>query len=329
MRLFLQYLRGKAGKIVAFFLFAVIFIVSFALYHLPLAAVWYPSALCVILGLAVLLLDFRRVKARHETLRLILCQLPTLPETLPAAHTVPEEDYRALVQALCAQQQALETRMNAQYQDMLDYYTLWAHQIKTPIAAMRLLLQDADTDEQRALLEQLQSVEQYVEMVLGYLRLESPSSDYVIRNYLLDDIVRQAVRKFASQFIRRKLRLEYTPLNVSVITDEKWLLFVIEQVLSNALKYTRSGSVSITLEAPKTLCIRDTGIGIAPEDLPRVFEKGYTGSNGRTDKRATGIGLYLCRRILAKLGHSITIASTPGVGTTVRIGLEQDALEVE
>lgn len=177
--------------------------------------------------------------------------------------------------------------------------------------------------------EQLQSVEQYVEMVLGYLRLESPSSDYVIRNYALDDIVRQAVRKFASQFIRRKLRLEYTPLNVSVITDEKWLLFVIEQVLSNALKYTRSGSVSITLEAPKTLCIRDTGIGIAPEDLPRVFEKGYTGSNGRTDKRATGIGLYLCRRILAKLGHSITIASTPGVGTTVRIGLEQDALEVE
>ena len=178
-------------------------------------------------------------------------------------------------------------------------------------------------------LEQLQSVEQYVEMVLGYLRLESPSSDYVIRNYLLDDIVRQAVRKYASQFIRRKLRLEYTPLNVSVITDEKWLLFAIEQVLSNALKYTRSGSVSITLEAPKTLCIRDTGIGIAPEDLPRVFEKGYTGSNGRTDKRATGIGLYLCRRILAKLGHSITIVSTPGVGTTVRIGLEQDALEVE
>lgn len=329
MRLFLQYLRGKAGKIVAFFLFAVIFIASFALYHLPLAAVWYPSALCVILGLAVLLLDFRRVKARHETLRLILCQLPTLPETLPAAHTVPEEDYRALVQALCAQQQALETRMNAQYQDMLDYYTLWAHQIKTPIAAMRLLLQDADTDEQRALLEQVQSVEQYVEMVLGYLRLESPSSDYVIRNYALDDIVRQAVRKYASQFIRRRLRLEYTPLNVSVITDEKWLLFVIEQVLSNALKYTRSGSVSITLEAPKTLCIRDTGIGIASEDLPRVFEKGFTGCNGRTDKRATGIGLYLCRRILEKLGHTIAITSTVGEGTTVRICLQQDALEVE
>ena len=119
------------------------------------------------------------------------------------------------------------------------------------------------------------------------------------------------------------------PLNVSVITDEKWLLFVIEQVLSNALKYTRSGSVSITLEAPKTLCIRDTGIGIASEDLPRVFEKGFTGCNGRTDKRATGIGLYLCRRILEKLGHTIAITSTVGEGTTVRICLQQDALEVE
>ena len=165
--------------------------------------------------------------------------------------------------------------------------------------------------------------------MLGYLRLESPSSGYVIRNYALDDIVRQAVRKYASQFIRRRLRLEYTPLNVSVITDEKWLLFVIEQVLSNALKYTRSGSVSITLEAPKTLCIRDTGIGIASEDLPRVFEKGFTGCSGRTGKSAPGIGLYLGRRVLERLGHSIAIVSTPGEGTTARIGLEQDALEVE
>lgn len=205
MRLFLQYLRGKAGKIVAFFLFAVIFIVSFALYHLPLAAVWYPSALCVILGLAVLLLDFRRVKARHETLRLILCQLPTLPETLPAAHAVPEEDYRALVQALCAQQQALETRMTAQYQDMLDYYTLWAHQIKTPIASMRLSLQQEDTPQARRLLQELSRAEQYVEMVMVYLRLNG-GSDLVLRECQLDGIVRRAVRRFAGEVYRQKIK---------------------------------------------------------------------------------------------------------------------------
>lgn len=205
MRLFLQYLRGKAGKIVAFFLFAVIFIVSFALYHLPLAAVWYPSALCVILGLAVLLLDFRRVKARHETLRLILRQLPTLPDLLPAAHSVPEEDYRALVQALCAQQQALETRMNAQYQDMLDYYTLWAHQIKTPIASMRLCLQQEDTPQARRLLQELSRAEQYVEMVMVYLRLTG-GSDLVLREYELDAIVRRAVRRFAGGVHRQKIK---------------------------------------------------------------------------------------------------------------------------
>ena len=250
MRLFLQYLRGKAGKIAAFFLFAVIFIVSFALYHLPLAAVWYPSVLCVILGLAVLLLDFRRVKARHETLRLILCQLPTLPETLPAAHTVPEEDYRALVQALCAQQQALETRMNAQYQDMLDYYTLWAHQIKTPIASMRLCLQQEDTPQARRLLQELSRAEQYVEMVMVYLRLNG-GSDLVLRECQLDGIVRRAVRRFAGEFIGRKLKLCYEPLNVSCVTDEKWLLFVIEQVLSNALKYTRAGSSPSSWKRPR------------------------------------------------------------------------------
>ena len=323
MKLFLHYLRSKALKIGAFLLFALLFLVSFRLYHLPLAAVWYPSALCVILGLAVLLLDFRRVKARHETLRLILCQLPTLPETLPAAHTVPEEDYRALVQALCAQQQALETRMNAQYQDMLDYYTLWAHQIKTPIASMRLSLQQEDTPKARQLLQELSRAEQYVGMVMVYLRLTDGGSDFVLRTCDLDAIVRQAVRRFAGEFITRKLKLCYEPLNAACVTDEKCLLFVVEQVLSNALKYTREGSITITMEHPKTLVIRDTGIGIAPEDLPRIFEKGYTGYNGRGDQKASGLGLYLCRTICKRLGHTITASSVPDHGTAIRITLEQ------
>ena len=329
MRLFLQYLRGKAGKIVAFFLFAVIFIVSFALYPLPLAAVRYPSALCVILGLAVLLLDFRRVKARHETLRLILCQLPTLPETLPAAHTVPEEDYRALVQALCAQQQALETRMNAQYQDMLDYYTLWAHQIKTPIAAMDLLLQ-AGPDRATEMEIELQKIAQYVDMVLQYLRLDSTDKDLVLQRCQLDAVVRQTVRKYAKLFILKKIQLVFQETKWEVLSDEKWLCFLLEQLLSNALKYTpEGGKISIFLEGETNLVIADTGIGIAPEDLPRVFEKGFTGNNGRMDKKATGIGLYLCRRVTNLLGHTISIASEPGVGTQVLLGLGRPQFDIE
>lgn len=309
--------------------YTAVFAFIFWLYRLPLGAVGYAALVCLFLLLVWLAVDYRRFAVRLRLLRRLEQEITLSTEQLPEPDGALEAQYQALVRALDADRRAQLTRSQQGYQELVEYYTVWAHQIKTPIAAMRLLLQDADTDEQRALLEQVQSVEQYVEMVLGYLRLESPSSDYVIRNYALDDIVRQAVRKYASQFIRRRLRLEYTPLNVSVITDEKWLLFVIEQVLSNALKYTRSGSVSITLEAPKTLCIRDTGIGIASEDLPRVFEKGFTGCNGRTDKRATGIGLYLCRRILEKLGHTIAITSTVGEGTTVRICLQQDALEVE
>ena len=166
-------------------------------------------------------------------------------------------------------------------------------------------------------------------MVLTFLRLNSDSTDYVFKEYDLDNIVKSAVKKFSSEFIGRKLRLIYDPLNTSVITDEKWLSFVIEQVLSNALKYTPSGSITISLVGEKTLRIEDTGIGIAPSDLPRIFENGYTGFNGRTDKKASGIGLYLCRRVCNNLGHTITANSTVDVGTAIDIDLTQTKLEME
>ena len=151
----------------------------------------------------------------------------------------------------------------------------------------------------------------------------------MIRECQLDGIVKDAVKKFRSEFISRKLHLTYEPLNTRVVTDEKWLSFVIEQVLSNALKYTPSGGITIYMEAPKTLCIQDTGIGIAPEDLPRIFDKGYTGYHGRSHKGASGIGLYLCRRVCCNLGHSITAQSVPDRGTCIRIDLNQKAFEKE
>ena len=202
--------------------------------------------------------------------------------------------------------------MAAQYRDMMEYYTIWAHQIKTPIAAMHLLLREEDSPHSRALEEELQRVEQYVQMVLGYLRLDGDTTDFVLRRCDLDAIVRRAVRNYAGSFIRKKLSLDYQGAKIWVLTDEKWLLFVIEQVLSNALKYTRTGKVTISLE-----------------DLPRVFDRGFTGCNGRLEQRSSGIGLYLCRRILDQLGHSIEIQSTPGKGTQVRLHLEQNPLAVE
>ena len=273
------------------------------------------------LGLVILLLDFRRVRQRHLELQQILKSLPTLPETLPQPQAVLEEDYRALTRALLAQQRTLETQLNSRYQDMLDYYTLWAHQIKTPIAAMRLTLQGEDTPAARRLMTELGRVEQYVDMALTYLRLEEGGSDYVIRTCAVDDVVRAAVRRFAGEFIDRRIALDYTPVEWETVTDGKWLTFVVEQLLSNALKYTgQDGTIRIYREGDD-LCIRDSGMGIAPEDLPRVFDMGYTGQNGRLDRRSSGIGLYLCRRICRNLRHEIRIESVPGVGTTVRLTL--------
>ena len=320
---FRLYLRAQRRGMLFLGFCCLIFTVSFALYGLPLGAVLYPAALCAAAGGIILLLSLRKSRAVCQELSLMQHHPADLPDELPAAQSPQEQAYQALLLALHADRQKLKSDMNARYHDMTEYYTVWAHQIKTPIAAIRLALQNEDTPLSRRLTGEVGRVEQYVQMALTYLRLGSDSSDYVIRSCALDDIVRPAVRRFAGEFIQRKIQLNYQMLNYTVITDEKWLGFVVEQVLSNALKYTPQGSVSIYMEPEGVLCIRDTGIGIAPEDLPRVFEKGYTGYNGRSHRKASGLGLYLCREILTRLGHSVSAESQVDHGTTFRIDLRQ------
>ena len=313
-----------------FLLFSLIFLFVFLLYGIPIEAVLYPAILCGLLGLLFLALDMHRAWRTYRQLEILKTLPAPLMEPFPEPDTLEAAEYQELIQTLREGQKQLESGMALRYEEMVEYYTIWAHQIKTPIASMRLTLQNEDSELSRRLSEDLLRIEQYVEMVLCYLRLDSSSTDYVFQEYDLDSIVKQAVRKFAGQFIRRKIRLDYQPLNTRVVTDEKWLLFVVEQVLSNAMKYTpAAGTVTIDLEEPKTLCIRDTGMGIAPEDLPRVFEKGYTGYNGRNDKKASGIGLYLCRRICKNLNHVISVDSSLDSGTVVRIRLEQAKLGKE
>lgn len=329
MNFYMAYLKQRRCIILAFVLFSLIFISSFALYHVPLSVVLYPVGICALVGVIFLLLDIRKERKRHNKLMEIEKFSDVVLDLLPGKYTVESEDYQRIIELLQEEYRQLENRMNLRYSDMVDYYTVWAHQIKTPIASMRLNLQNEDSSFSRKVSEDLFRIEQYVEMVLCYLRLDSEATDYVFREYDLDEIVRQVVRKFAGQFIGRKIRLNYQELNATVITDEKWLAFVIEQVISNALKYTPAGEITIDMERPKTLCIRDTGIGIAAEDIPRIFEKGYTGYNGRRDKKASGIGLYLCRRICGNLGHVITVSSSLDSGTVIRIRLDQVKVEVE
>lgn len=329
MKLFLQYIKQRRRGIAVAALFCMIFIITFYLYHLPVKAVIYPAMLCAALGIVLMALDFRRVKRKHELLESIKDLTDTITVRLPNTDGIEDKDYQQIIRMINEEHNTYCTLTNRKYSDMIEYYTVWAHQIKTPIASMRLHLQNEDTALSRKLSLDLFRIEQYVEMVLTFLRLDSESSDYLIKEYDLDVIIRQTVKRFAGEFIDRKLKLIYEPVNTKVITDEKWLSFVIEQVLSNALKYTPSGSIAIMLEPDKKLCIKDTGIGIAAEDLPRIFENGYTGYNGRNDKKASGIGLYLCKRICANLRHKITARSVVDKGTVICIDLEQVKSDVE
>ena len=325
IKLFGRYLRSKAGTILLFFIFAAILAFSFSLFHLPVEAVLYPAALCVVLGLAALVIGFVHTLHMHK----LISSVREMDTELPEVRNIEAADYREIVRLLQELNRDARTRAETDMNAMMDYYTLWAHQIKTPIASMSLRLQEEDTAQSRALLSDLGRIERYVSMVLTYLRLEGSSTDYVIRKTDLDSVLRPVFKQFAGEFISRKLKLDYTPVNVNVLTDEKWLSFVVEQLLSNALKYTPKGSVSVYLEEPSVLCIRDTGIGIAPEDLPRVFERSYTGLTGRADKRASGLGLSLCKRVCDNLGHGITIESVPGQGTTVRVDLGTRKVNIE
>ena len=326
MKLFLLNLRKYKLLTAAFAMISVTFAASFYLYSLPLEAVLYPILFSLFLAAIFIAIDFIRSKAKYKRLCDISKLQGAMIESLPDIESLDDEGYQAVIDTLTSEAVESATQASEEYREMVDYYTVWVHQIKMPITAMSLTLQNEDSPLADKLSSELLRISQYVEMVLAFLRLRSESSDYVFKEYDVDTIIKHAIAKFSSEFIDRKLRLNYEPVNKTVLTDEKWLSFVIEQVLSNALKYTHEGSIHIFMSDEKTLCIADTGIGIALEDLPRVFERGYTGMNGREDKAASGIGLYLCKRICENLGADISASSEIGKGTTVSITFDPNGI---
>ena len=304
-------------------------VLIFWLSGLPGEAIAYLLCLCCIGTSFWAVLSFVRFWRKHKILRKMEEAIFVTAEDLPETTTLIEEDYQHLIQRLVRENRQRQAAADSMLEDLTSYYTLWVHQIKTPIAAMDLLLQ-AGPDRATEMEIELQKIAQYVDMVLQYLRLDSTAKDLVLQRCQLDAVVRQTVRKYAKLFILKKIQLVFQETKWEVLSDEKWLCFLLEQLLSNALKYTpEGGKISIFLEGETNLVIADTGIGIAPEDLPRVFEKGFTGNNGRMDKKATGIGLYLCRRVTNLLGHTISIVSEPGVGTQVRLGLGRPQFDIE
>ncbi|MCI8293894.1 MAG: HAMP domain-containing histidine kinase [Hespellia sp.] len=320
---FLWQYRWTAGM---FLLYTGIFAAIFSLYDLETEAVWYAAGLCILLTVLVLGPYFFVYRKRHCVRKEVLQNIQIMLEELPEPKTLVESDYQEMLVELKRIFDEHVTVWQNERRESMDYYTTWVHQIKTPISVMRMTLQGDDTEENRNLLAELFRIEQYVEMVLGYLRLGSAVSDFVFQEYPLDAIIRQAIHKYAPQFVRSRIRLVYESTDIKVLTDEKWLLFILEQLLSNAIKYAPQGKISIAVTQDKVLKIADDGIGISAEDIPRIFEKGFTGYNGRADKKSTGLGLYLCHLAAKKLSYTIRVESEVGVGTEFSIDLNSNKM---
>lgn len=328
MRILWGYVKGKCGTLAMLGLCTGLFALVLSLYGLPAEAAGYAGALCLLVLAVSGVSDYLRWRRRVLDLESLAGQAALLLPLLPEPRDLAEEACRELLWELDEDRRAAVSALDARNRETADYYTLWVHQIKTPIAAMGLMLQGDETERGRAMSAELFRVERYVELALSYLRLGGGASDYVIRQVDVDAVLRQAARKYAPLFIRGRVALELRETGLRVLSDEKWLQLVLEQVLSNAVKYAPGGHVTVWSEGERVF-LRDDGAGIAAEDLPRVFERGYTGCNGRMDKRATGIGLYLCKEICNRLGHTIEAASELGKGTCVTIGLARPYLEVE
>lgn len=263
---------------------------------------------------------------------------------LPEATDDVEILYHRLLENQSIARSESESSAAIRQSQMRDYYSMWVHQIKTPISAMKLLLEAereelgqlmCDDEQSQCLLsdnmdsfeDELFRIEEYVSMALQYQRVSSTENDFVLEKVSVDGVIRDTIKKYAKIMIRRHIGMNYSGTAQEVYTDGKWLAFMLEQILSNAIKYTPQGVVTIETAEEKYrffITIKDTGIGIKAEDLPRVFEKGYTGYNGHADKKATGIGLYLCRQMADKLGHTIRMESEIGKGTKVWIGFDLD-----
>lgn len=271
----------------------------------------------------IMTVDLIRYKVRVKQMEDLLKRPVAEQSYNVEAKDILEERYVDLIHAQEKSRVDTENMSAKSSKDMEQYYNIWVHQIKTPISGMNVLLQSMEpTEEVGELQNQLFSVEQYVDMALQYQKIKSTTNDFSFAEIPLNKVIRENIRKYARLFIAKKLAVRYEETALRVLTDEKWISFVLGQIITNAVKYSDKGSITISAyedECNTYLSVKDEGIGISPEDLPRVFERGYTGYNGRADKKSTGIGLFLCKSVTRMLGHKIQISSEPGKGTEVTI----------
>lgn len=346
------YLHERFATVLFYVIEACLFMMVAALYGYEgvLANMTYALGLAAFFGGCFLVWDYMKYREKYKALADIL-SAEERSDSLLQTSSGMERVYQQIIMAQEAEKKALVTQLDEKQQNMADYYTMWTHQIKVPLSAMDLLLQNIDAaagenesktangggnmQTVKQLREEVFKTGQYVDMALNYARMESISADLSFVRLDVGELVKKALKKYWLLFSGAGINLNLEECHAYVVTDGKWFSFVVEQVLSNALKYTKEGSISIygtdesggcVTKGCSYLVIEDTGIGIEESDLPRIFERGFTGYNGRLENKSTGIGLYLCRQIMDRLGLSIRVESKRGRGTKVFLGIAQEAI---
>lgn len=332
MKNLLLYIKNRIRVIIGIIIAVIIFMVIFYLSRASMEPLLYSMEISAFFLVIFGIIDYREFKKKYELLKKELNVEQIYEYEIPSEYyeNVIEYEYIKLVNRLiCMLKQNNEDTASAA-RDLMDYYAVWAHQIKTPISAQKLLIQtmengDISEDKIKQIKQELFKIEMYVDCVMNYLRLEDMSNDFVFEGISLEKSVKNVVKRLATQFIYKKISIQIDVSDRIIYTDKKWFEMILEQLLLNSLKYTDiNGKVAI-YEQDGNIVIEDNGIGISKEDIPRIMERGYTGLNGRMEKKSSGIGLYLCKKAGDKLGIEFEFKSEQNIGTKVHIKVEQSS----
>ncbi|MGX6969608.1 sensor histidine kinase [Vagococcus bubulae] len=319
-----QYLKDRMGYYLFVILISMMFLVTFFLYDLPIMAFKDGLLFVVFILLIWEVIDMRQTYKKHQALHQLINQETIdnqLYQNVTVGNGLIEEDYQTLLKKISDDNQRLEHELSSEQRKLLDYYGMWSHQIKTPLAALQVLI-ETDPTATTKIKNEISTIDGYLSMMLHYLKMTNLQDDLVLKSVALEDVVKKVIKKYRMFFIQKELSVTLESFQKEIVTDEKWLVFILEQIVFNSIKYTKTGGISIYLSG-ETLIIQDSGIGILPQDLPRIFESGYTGFNGRQHQKATGLGLHMSQNVANQLGINLEIESEVGKGTSVFITFSQ------
>lgn len=323
-----NYIKYRKNIFILFLIVMIIFAVVYFSYNIEKETYLYAFFLSLVVAGAWAINDYYKINKKIDYIKILDEQADEdLLEKLAKDDFIIQE-YNQVIKKLTSSMNEMDSKKNQEIRDLEEFFIMWTHQIKLPISAINLYLDSNNQLNKSILKGQVKRIQQYTDMVMAYIRLKSDQSDFLFSEVDLDLMIKNVIKEFKLDFINKRLDLDFKPLNKKILTDKKWFEFALGQILSNALKYTKEGGVKIYITGDD-LVVEDTGMGIKSEDIKRVFDKGYTGYNGRDNTGASGLGLFLVKKTLSSLSHSIRIESEINKGTKVFIGLYRYDLKAE